>query len=182
VPGAPVSAPLGVRMGATTQPTARYYVRASMTTVVTTAASTWVSVPYDFDQVVRSDYDYARPIHDAGGTVTERRRLYAGPTGTYQVSGFTQFDDPDSPRSGIRSSRLAIYSAAGELIWVMPCDSHPAVDGTNRVWFNATFDLVAGQWVEAQVFQSNAEFIDLLVNSYSGSTPNWISLTLLQVA
>lgn len=181
-PGDAAVAPLGVRFGGAAQPTKRYYVRASLTTAVPVESNVWTSIPYNFDQVIRSDYDYPKPIHNASGTTAERRRLYAGPPGTYQVSGFAQFEDPDTPRAGWRSSRLVIYSATGELIWIQPCDSHQAVDGTNRVWFNATLDMAQGQWVELQTYQSNAEWVDLLPNSYSGSIPNWVSLTLLQAA
>jgi hypothetical protein len=186
LPDAPVYMPLGARLGNTTQPTKRFFVRAHRTTTFSVPDSTWTGVPFNLDQVLRTDYTdpalYPKPPHNDAGSVTEQRRFYAGPAGVYQFSARLLFEDPAGANVGRRYGRVIQYNAAGDVVWTANAHNEDVATNGGNVYIDLTMDLPAGNYVEFTVMQTQGVAVNLFANNYSAGTPCWATMTLLQVA
>lgn len=188
-PGRAVNAPLGVRLGATTAPMARYYVRTYRNATQSIPNNAWTPVGFNVDSVIRNDYatidpaSYPTPPHNAGGDVTAQRRFYAGPAGTYTFSGRITFDSPAGAVAGDRRGRIIRYNSAGVAVWIIGTDSHSAVD-TQRVAYDATIDMQRGDWVEFEALHTQGAALTVSSNEFAGAapTPVYATMTLVQVA
>jgi hypothetical protein len=186
LPGNPVNAPNGARLGGTAIPTQRFFVRAHRSADFTVPDATWTAVPFDFDQVMRTDYtgapDYPNPPHNDSGSVTVRSRFYVGPAGAYHLSGRAQFVDPAGANVGRRYSRIVLYNASGVPTWFINCDNKDVLVQGSLVAWEAVVDMPSGFYVEFQVHHTQGAPLALSANSYSGGTNTYATMTLLQVA
>lgn len=160
------SAPLGVRLGKPTNPTARASVRGALTTRQLVAASTWTKI--QFDSIAHAASDYAlSPLMDVSTTTTQGRFLIPV-DGDYHFSGSAHFVNQVGAGNTRRLSRIMCYDAAGTVRWWRWCTQRAAGGNEDSVTFDAMMDCQVGQWVEFHVYHDENHSVYLSAND--GST------------
>ena len=163
-----VSAPDGIRLGGA-NPTARHYARAFRSTTQAIPNSTWT--PLAFNTVARQATDYTTaPVGDG-------QQFFAGPPGSYQLSGSAFFE---SNPTGARRSRIVRYSSAGAVTWTKHCAWRQAVDAQS-VWFDGMFDVTTvGDYWRFEVWQNSGAALDILAGGLINGDQPYGSMRLIQ--
>lgn len=145
-------------------------------------ASTWTTI--QFDAVHHETNDFGGLSVNVG--TTDQGLFVAPVAGTYQVSGRAHFVNQVGTANTRRQMRAINRTAGGTTRWVAYDSMRSAGDNWDHVKFDGTFDMLAGQTVELQVWHDETHSVYLsdnattpTVGSMAGGDMSYGMMTLL---